>query len=43
MENKENLKISSSIIRNMIRKNQDIEKYVSKDVKEYIIENNLYN
>ena len=42
MENKENLKISSSIIRNMIRKNQDIEKYVSKNVKEYIIENNLY-
>lgn len=43
MQNTENLKISSSIIRAMIRKEQDIEKYVSKDVKKYILENNLYN
>ncbi len=42
MKNSENLKISSSIIREKINRNEDISILVSKEIENYIKENNLY-
>lgn len=42
MKNSENLKISSTIIRNRLKKHESIDEFVTYDIKNYIIENNLY-
>lgn len=42
MKNTENLKISSTIIRNRIKKNESIDEFVTEDVKKYILKNKLY-
>lgn len=43
MKNSENLKISSTIIRNRLKNNQSIDEFVTREVKNYILENKLYN
>lgn len=43
MKNRENLKISSTVIRNRLKNNESIDEFVTKKVKDYIIENKLYN
>ncbi len=42
MKNNENLKISSTLIRNNLKENMSIDKYVTKEIKEYIKNNKLY-
>ena len=42
MKNNENLKISSTLIRNKLNNGESINKYVTKEIGEYIIKNNLY-
>lgn len=43
MKNNENLNISSTIIRNRLKNNQNIDEFVTGEVKDYILENKLYN
>lgn len=42
LNNEEYLNMSSTEVRDLIRKNKDIDKYVEKKVKDYINNNNLY-
>ena len=42
MKNKENLNISSTVIRNKLQKNECIDDLVARDVKDYILRNKLY-
>lgn len=42
MKNEENLNISSTIIRNKLKKNESIDDLVTEEVKKYILENKLY-
>lgn len=42
MKNRENLSISSTIIRNRLKRNESIDDFVTSDVKEYILKNKLY-
>lgn len=42
MKNNENLKISSTIIRNKLKNNESVDDLITKDVKEYILKNKLY-
>ena len=43
IKNQDNLKISSSIIRNKVHNNEAIDGYVTNNIKKFIIKNNLYN